>query len=142
MKNIKCKIASIAAVVLALSILAPTALAAEITPFTAYQSASYTIPQGGGTWNGKSNDKLWTVTADETRFNVSITSSTDKTVSADLYKIIVWWPDSVVKSISSFTGSNGDWTSTDSFIPDEDAAHYAVVRSSDANGVTGYVSVQ
>lgn len=141
-KKFRSMLAATLVIVMALTVTAPAALAMEIVPMTAYQSADYSITQGGGTWNGKTNGYMWTMTADETRFNVSITSTTDKTVSAKLYKIVEYWPDSVVKTISSFTGSNGEWTCTDWFVPDVGPSYYATVTSTDTNGVVGRVSVQ
>lgn len=112
---LKRRLGSIFAIALTIAIVSPTVIAASVTPRTAYQRAKYTVPVGGGTWNGKDVGHLWGLTTDETVFNVSVTSSSIKTVSADLYKVVVWAPDDWIDGINNFTGGPGDWTRTAPF---------------------------
>ena len=134
------RIPSLLLAAMSLSVCCSAALAANIMPLTAYQSADYSIAQGATSWSGKS-DHLWTMTADETRFNISITSTAEKTVTGKLYKVVTLGPDTVVQTVT-LTGKNGDWDSSVAFIPSTTASHYAVVTTQEAYGVTGRVSVQ
>lgn len=117
-------------------------VAASVTPRTTYQRAQYTLPVGGGTWNGKDAGHLWGLTTDETVFNISVTSSTAKTVSGALYKVVTLWSDTRIAHIDNFTGGPGDWARTAPFhVTDTASAYYATVTSQDPLGAQGWVSV-
>lgn len=139
---LKRRLGSLFAIALTIAIVSPTVVAASVTPRTAYQRAEYTIPVGGGTWNGKDRGHLWGLTSDETVFNVSVTSSSAKTVSAYLYRVNKWWWDEETAKIENFTGGPGDWTRAAPFyVTDTSSAYYATVTSKDALGAQGWVSV-
>ena len=146
-RHVKVRLASIIAVALAIAIVSPTVLAADIMPLTAYQSSDYTIPQKQTVWNGKTNNVLWTLTSGETIFSISITSTQEKTVSGALYKVVTLFPDSEIVSIASFTRKGSDaknWESSSPFnAADTSSGYYAVVYTQDNPlGVMGRVSVQ
>lgn len=139
---LKRRLGSIFAIALTIAIVSPTVVAASVTPRTAYQRAKYTVSVSGGTWNGKDAGHLWGLTTDETVFNVSVTSTTAKTVSADMYKVVPLWFDTEVAHIDDFTGGPGDWTRAAPFyVTDTSSAYYATVTSKDALGAQGWVSV-
>ena len=130
-------IVSAMAALLVLCSVVPTAFAAVTTT---YQSADYSVNKGS-TWSGKTNGNLWYVDSSETRFNVSILSSLTKTVSAKLYQVNSFFPDSVIISLS-LTGSSGAWTHSSYYILDHQHAHYATVYTNSTGGAKGRVSVQ
>lgn len=136
-KKLKNMLISVLAVVLVLCSVLPTAFAATQS---AYQSADYSVRKGE-TWNGKSIGHLWYVDQQETRFNVSILSSSTKTVTARLYQVNAGWFDSVVATLE-LTGSNGDWKPGSYDIFDNTHAHYATVYTNSSGGATGRVSIQ
>ena len=136
-KKLKNMLISVLAVVLVLCSVLPTAFAATQS---AYQSADYSIQQGG-TWEGKKTGDLWYVDSQETRFNVSILSTSTKTVTAVLYKVRAYLPDYPEVSLS-LTGSNGTWKPSEYMILDHQHAYYATVHTNSSGGATGRVSIQ
>ncbi|MDO5716964.1 MAG: hypothetical protein Q4Q17_04115 [Tissierellia bacterium] len=135
-------VATLLVAIIVLGVLIPTVDAMGFMPRTDYQSADYSIPMGGGTWDGEDEGYLWDLTAESTILSVSIKSSSTKTVTATLYRNITLLPDKKVISVS-LTGSNGDWNSSPQFVPKfPDQKHYARVESNDSYGVVGRVSVQ
>lgn len=127
--------------ILAIVTILPTVLAADVQPRTQYQSAEYNIDRGETEWDGKTLGYYWYVDREETRFNLSITSSSTKTVTATYYKVVAYSPDEVIDSIT-LSGCNGDWDSTQYYILDHQNAYYAIVTTTSSSGAKGVVSVQ
>lgn len=141
-RSIKTMVASALAIVLTVAVISPTVFASGIMPMTDYQSADYAIPMGGGTWNGKTEGHLWTLTKNSTVFNISVTSTTDKTVWGSLYRVVTLAPDTKIISIEKFTESNNGWRPSAAFVPSNTtSSYYATVTSADSLGVEGRVSV-
>lgn len=102
---------------------------------------SYTIPTGSNEWNGWDKGLTHTFSSsNEARLNVSITNSTDKTITAKLKKVVNWWIDDTIITFSDMTGSDGYWESK-YFTPSTSGTYYMIITSNGTTGVTGFYSV-
>lgn len=109
----------------------------SISVFASSFSATWSIPNGSDEWSGKSNH-LWLFSStDEATFSASITNTTHKNITAELWQIRVFLPDSKILSLS-ISGANGASGST-TFTPQTSNSYYAKIKNSDKTGANGTV---
>lgn len=131
--------------VVALSLTVIPCMANAITPYLSenHVGFNYSIPEQNSKWNGKDEDCFWGFSEDqeqECRFNLSILSSQDVSLTSNLNILNEFWFDETIDTIE-LSGSNSAWTGVH-FIPDSDETYYATVtRKTDSVGCNGRVSV-
>ncbi len=102
---------------------------------------AYSIPTGSKEWNGWDEACRHTFSSsEEARLNVSITNSSNRTITAKLKKEVNNWFDDTIITIKDFTGSNSDWKS-ETFTPSTTDTYYMIITSTSTSGVNGYYSI-